>query len=133
VLFLLLSLISLCSAEDRWATGPTEGVRWPDVKTVSVNLAEGDEVEVMTTKGDLVRVRKGTDFGWVPASSLTNVAPPPKPAAIPDAPTEGLPEAPDDATTPDGGDETPAPAPAPGSAPSAPANGKAGDAGTSPG
>jgi len=73
-MFLLL-LSTLALAEDLWATTPTEGVRWPDVATVSVTLVEGDRVEVLVRDGEKLRVRKGTDFGWVAASSLTNVEP----------------------------------------------------------
>lgn len=71
-----LLLLSLLHAEDLWATGAVEGVRWPDVTAVSVTLAQGDRVEVLAREGDKVRVRKGTDFGWVPAASLTEVEPP---------------------------------------------------------
>ena len=73
-MFLVL-LSTLALAEDLWATAPTDGVRWPDVATVSITLAEGDRVEVLVRDGENVRVRKGTDFGWVAASSLTNVEP----------------------------------------------------------
>ncbi|MFN7145230.1 MAG: hypothetical protein ACK4YP_15760 [Myxococcota bacterium] len=72
---MFLLLLSLAAAEDLWAAAPVEGVRWPDVTTVSVTLAEGDKVEVLVRDGDKVRVRKLTDFGWVPASALTNVEP----------------------------------------------------------
>jgi hypothetical protein len=71
-----LLLFSLALAEDLWAVAPAEGVRWPDVPTVSVKLTAGDEVEVMVRDGDKVRVRKGNDFGWVAATALTDVAPP---------------------------------------------------------
>jgi hypothetical protein len=73
-MFLLL-VSTLAFAEDLWATAPTEGVRWPDVATVSVTLVEGDKVEVLMRDDEKVRVRKGTDFGWVAAASLTNVEP----------------------------------------------------------
>jgi hypothetical protein len=66
-------------AETMWAAAPAEGVRWPEVTAVSVHLAAGDEVDVLVKKGDLARVRKGTDFGWVPQSALTAEAP----AAVP--------------------------------------------------
>lgn len=72
---MLLFLFSLAFAEDLWAASSTEGVRWPDVTTVSVTLVEGDKVEVLARDGDKVRVRKGTDFGWVAAATLTNVEP----------------------------------------------------------
>lgn len=71
----LLFLCSIAFAEDLWAVAPVEGVRWPDVTTVSVTLTEADRVEVLVRDGEKVRVRKGTDFGWVAASALTNVEP----------------------------------------------------------
>jgi hypothetical protein len=71
----LVFLISLAFAEDLWAVSNVEGVRWPDVTTVSVTLLEGDKVEVLLRDGDRVRIRKGTDFGWVAATALTNVEP----------------------------------------------------------
>lgn len=72
---MLLFLFSLAFAADLWVTAPTEGVRWPDITTVSVSLAEGDKVEVLVRDGDKVRVRKGTSFGWVPATALTDAEP----------------------------------------------------------
>lgn len=72
---LLLLLVQLAHAETRWAAADAEGVRWPDATVVSVKLATGDEVEVLATDGDKVRVRKGVEFGWVAAASLTTVAP----------------------------------------------------------
>lgn len=68
-------LVSFAFAEDLWAVAPTTGVRWLDATTVSVNLSEADRVEVLVRDGDKVRIRKGTDFGWVAASALTNVEP----------------------------------------------------------
>jgi len=68
-MFLLL-LCSFAFAEDLWAVAPVEGVRWPDVTTVSVSLEEADRVEVLVRDGEKVRVRKGTNFGWVAASAL---------------------------------------------------------------
>ncbi|MDP2309437.1 MAG: hypothetical protein Q8P18_25675 [Pseudomonadota bacterium] len=73
-MFLLL-LCSHAFAEDLWALAPVEGVRWPDVTTVSVTLTEADRIEVLVRDGEKVRVRKGTDFGWVAASALTDVEP----------------------------------------------------------
>ena len=35
------------------------------------NPREGDKVEVLMRDDEKVRVRKGTDFGWVAAASLT--------------------------------------------------------------
>jgi hypothetical protein len=73
----LLFLVSLCFAETNWTTGATTGTRWPDVAAVSLTLAAGDEVEVVLRDGDKVRVRKGSDFGWVASGALTSQEPPP--------------------------------------------------------
>lgn len=70
-------------AESRWATAAAEGARWPGGgagAAVTLRLEPGEEVELLAMEGDLARVRKGADFGWVPASALTEVAPP-KPEA----------------------------------------------------
>jgi hypothetical protein len=97
----LLLLASLCLAENLWATAPATGTRWPDVAVTTVTLAAGDEVEVLVKDGDTVRVRKGTDFGWVPASALTSAAPvKPEPSidlsALGLPSLDGLPEAADE-------------------------------------
>ncbi len=69
----VLLLASLAFAQTLTATQATSGVRWPGEKGVSVTLKEGEEVEVVAENADksLVRVRKGTDFGWVDATMLT--------------------------------------------------------------
>lgn len=79
----ILFLFSFAFAETRWATADTEAVRWPDSTTVTLKLADDDEVEVLATEGDKVRVRKGADFGWVPANSLSTEAPPKAPEGQP--------------------------------------------------
>lgn len=56
---------------------PTDATRWADPQSpVTVHLVVGDEVEVLATQGTLVRVRRGTDFGWVAPKVLTTDAPP---------------------------------------------------------
>jgi hypothetical protein len=87
---LVLALSAFAStpahAETLWARVAVDGARWPDAPTpVSVHLVLNDEVEVLAKQGARVRVRKGTDFGWVDAAALTDVAPPVV------APTGGLP------------------------------------------
>jgi hypothetical protein len=73
----LLLLASLAFAQNLYATQATSGVRWPGEKGVSLTLKEGEEVEVVAENADktLVRVRKGTDFGWVDATLLSAQAP----------------------------------------------------------
>ncbi len=52
-----------------------------------MHLVVGDEVELLGQKGALVRVRKGTDFGWVAQTALTTIAP----ALVVPAPADGTP------------------------------------------
>jgi hypothetical protein len=75
-------------AETRWAATPADGARWSDLTGgETVHLVVGDEVELLGQKGALVRVRKGTDFGWVAQTALTTIAP----ALVVPAPADGTP------------------------------------------
>ncbi len=81
-------LVGDAAAESRWAVAEAEGVRWtgggPAADLVTIRLSPNDEVEVLAIEGDRARVRKGADFGWVPLSALTEVAPPkPDPSQLP--------------------------------------------------
>lgn len=58
-----------------WITEATPLQRWPDGGPAVRTLAKGDEVEVIVREGDLVRVRKELDFGWVPSSALSEQPP----------------------------------------------------------
>lgn len=109
---MLLLLATLAMAEDLWVILPVDAVRWPDGAAVAVKLGTGDQVEVLLRDGDRVRVRKGTDFGWVAASALS-VTPIDKPIDL------SLPGAPDVPTLPDGMHITPS-APVAPVAPTAP-------------
>lgn len=123
-MFLLLLLARLCSAETLWAASAAEGVRWPEVTAVSVSLQPGDEVEVLARQGDLVRVRKGVNYGWVQAGTLTDVAPP-KPEGVPAEGADLFPGStgePVEGTAPaDGAAPAEGTAPAEGAAPTTPA------------
>lgn len=91
---LLLALLTAAHAETAWiAWVDVELVRWPEAAqlkatyaatpdndapatwpgtaAVSGKVGEGDEVEVLVRDGALVRVRKGTDMGWVPGAALS--------------------------------------------------------------
>lgn len=49
--------------------------RWPGGAETTITLEVGDEVEIVARgDGGLVRVRKGTDFGWVAEAKLGPVA-----------------------------------------------------------
>ena len=70
-------------ASDAAATGPshvwtTESVglkRFADADGVLVTFDAGEKLEVVVKDGDVLRVRRGTDFGWVPADKVTEEAP----------------------------------------------------------
>jgi hypothetical protein len=94
VIFLgvLLAVLSVAPgrafAETRWASTPADGARWSDrTGGGTVHLVVGDEVELLAQKGALVRVRKGSDFGWVAQTALTTVAP----SVVIPAPADGTP------------------------------------------
>lgn len=76
----------LAHAETLYAVGAVEAVRWPDATAVSLRLAPGDEVEVLVRDGGKVRVRRGTDFGWVAEAALQA-----EPPAVEPPPAEGAP------------------------------------------
>lgn len=83
---MLLLWFLFAHAETLYAAEAVEAVRWPDVTAVSLRLAPGDEVEVLVRDGGKVRVRRGTDFGWVAESALR-----PEPPAVEPPPVEGAP------------------------------------------
>lgn len=78
------------SPNTRYASADVSMVRWVGQPASSGTLKQGDTVEIVVRgDGGLVRVRRGTDFGWVPEASLssTPVAPAPEPEVPPaDAP-----------------------------------------------
>jgi hypothetical protein len=49
--------------------------RWQGSDTASAQLDAGRRIEVVLEDGDMVRVRSGTDFGWVSRDKLTAEAP----------------------------------------------------------
>lgn len=75
LVLLALWSASLAHAETLYLTDSVQGLRWPDATQTTVSLGKGDEVEVLVKDGALVRVRKGTDFGWVPADKLVATKP----------------------------------------------------------
>lgn len=110
---LLVALIAAAQAETAWiAWGGLDLVRWPEaaqlkatfvpdsdgtapaswpgVASVSGTVGIGDEVEVLVRDGTLVRVRKGTDIGWVPAAAVSATVVE-TPVAIPFDLSRGLP------------------------------------------
>lgn len=70
---------ALAFADDAWLTRDVELLRWPDHaegrEVVVAEGATGDKVEILFRDTELVRVRKGGDFGWVPTDALTEESP----------------------------------------------------------
>ncbi len=89
-------LPSLAQAEDAWALRDAQALRWPDAEQISVELDQGEKVTVVYRDDGMVRVRKGAEFGWVPADALGDQDPKPSatsddPWEIPDMPTLDIP------------------------------------------
>ena len=60
------------SPNARYAIADIGLVRWQGQAASSGDLKQGDTVEIVARgEGGLVRVRRGTDFGWVPESNLS--------------------------------------------------------------
>lgn len=49
-------------------------IRWPGAELTTGDVKAGDVVDVILRDGELVRVRKGTTFGWLPATALGELA-----------------------------------------------------------
>ena len=58
-----------------WATEPLKPVRWPGSTVTVTDVELNERVEVVLVDGDMVRIRKNLDFGWVPTSGLTAIDP----------------------------------------------------------
>lgn len=60
-----------------WATAPVSGLRWPGSTAISLSAEAGARLEVVAEEGELLRVRLGTSFGWVPKASVQETEPTP--------------------------------------------------------
>ena len=58
-----------------WAIGPVVGARWPGSAAISLNAEAGARLEVVAEDNELLRVRLGTTFGWVPKASVQDTEP----------------------------------------------------------
>jgi len=87
---LWIALLANVQAEDAWATRDVELQRWPETvieaPPITAEAAAGDKLEIVLEDGDIVRVKKDGDFGWVPADALSKDAPEDEEAT--DAPAE---------------------------------------------
>ncbi len=84
LLLLALALPGAAAAEDAWTTRAVDALRWPGQAPVSAKLDAGAQVQVVVRDAGLVRVRHGSDYGWVPEDTLSPT--PPVPTEAPDAP-----------------------------------------------
>ena len=83
VLVGLVCLLSSARAEEAWVKADVALVRWLDSTVVTTSLTTGDKVDVLVHDGGKVRVRKGTDFGWMDAAGLSDtVVAKPEPADL---------------------------------------------------
>jgi len=58
-----------------WITEQTELKRWLNKDGTSANVNAGRRVEVILESDDFVRVRSGTDFGWIARDKLSLLDP----------------------------------------------------------
>ena len=58
-----------------WATEPLQPVRWPGSTATTTEVELNERVEVVFVDGDMVRIRKKLNFGWVPRAALTTTDP----------------------------------------------------------
>lgn len=74
---LALGDVAWAEGPSAWLTTAVDADRFADREGFGPALEQGDEVEVVLRDGERVRVRSGNDFGWVPASALSDVPPTP--------------------------------------------------------
>jgi hypothetical protein len=78
-----------------YAVAPAQGLRWPGGDARSLPVEAGARLEIIAEDGDLIRVREGTRFGWLPRAAVTSAPPAPAAAGLPPAPAiPGAPAAP---------------------------------------
>lgn len=80
VLLALFSSAALAQSEPvlpvyQWTQDSVELKRFADADVVLLTLAPATKVELLATEGALTRVRRGTDFGWLPTAGLTDADP----------------------------------------------------------
>lgn len=60
---------------DVWVVKEVSATRFSDADTATLALKPGEKVQVIAEAGELVRVQKGFDFGWVPVAAVTEQEP----------------------------------------------------------
>lgn len=63
------------TGEPRWVVADVEAKRFAEGDEAGPALKAGDEVELVFTEGDRVRIKKGDRYGWIAASAVTEEAP----------------------------------------------------------
>lgn len=58
-----------------YAVSGGPALRWPGQELASFQVSVGDRLEVVLRQDDLIRVRRGTDFGWVSPSAVSDTPP----------------------------------------------------------
>ena len=78
-----------------YAVAPAQGLRWPGGEARSLPVEAGARLEIIAEDGDLIRVREGTRFGWLPRAAVSSAPPATEAAGLPPAPAiPGAPAAP---------------------------------------
>jgi hypothetical protein len=75
MLLLLLSLAFAQDPEQAWLVEDATALRFPDAEVPGPELDANERVTVLFREGDLVRVRAGDEYGWVPSAKITTTAP----------------------------------------------------------
>ncbi|MCO4746569.1 MAG: hypothetical protein KC912_17375 [Proteobacteria bacterium] len=71
----LLVSSSAFAQETAWAIEDVASKRFPDAEVEGPKVSEGARVTVLVREEERVRVRVGTDYGWIPAASLSDENP----------------------------------------------------------
>ncbi len=58
-----------------WVETVTPLLRWPDAELSVGDTALYEKLEIVTRKDDMIRVRRGMTFGWLPADTVSAQAP----------------------------------------------------------
>lgn len=68
-------LTSTEKAPTHWLSRAVPLLRWPDGQGTVAMLDAGQPVTIILTDKDQVRIRHGTNYGWVPLDAVTDQAP----------------------------------------------------------
>ncbi len=71
VLVLLAIAPSAFGQDARWMIEDAESMRFVEADTKGPDFRDGEKVTLLYTEGDLLRVRRGDRYGWIPATAVT--------------------------------------------------------------